>query len=244
MTRRVRLALFGLGAFGLAGLLAWGVAGLPDFGHYPGPYGDVLSRVAVGERHASNVVAAVVFDYRALDTMGEELILFCAVMGVALLLREHREEQVARHEHRVRSDALRLFGLGMVGPTLLLALLVIAYGYITPGGGFQGGVVAAAALALVWGAGSYRAYHQLSPESLVDFAEGVAAGGFVAIGVAGLVSAGTMFENFLPLGTIGTLLSAGQIPLLNWAAGLEVAAAMTLLFAHFLEDVMIPESAP
>ncbi|MDX6543502.1 MAG: hypothetical protein QOK32_1105, partial [Gaiellaceae bacterium] len=59
MTQRARLAVFGVGALGLALVLAWGIGGLPDFGHYPGPYGMLLNRVAVPERHASNVVAAV-----------------------------------------------------------------------------------------------------------------------------------------------------------------------------------------
>ena len=34
-----------------AALLVWGLAGLPPFGDYHGPYGDVLNRVARAERH-------------------------------------------------------------------------------------------------------------------------------------------------------------------------------------------------
>jgi hypothetical protein len=45
-----------------AGALLWGLTGLPDYGVYNGPYGDVLNRVAVAERSATNVVAAVTFD--------------------------------------------------------------------------------------------------------------------------------------------------------------------------------------
>jgi multicomponent Na+:H+ antiporter subunit B len=240
MTRRARLALFGIGAAGLALLLVTGIAGLPDFGHYRGPYGDVLNQVAVSERHATSVVAAVVYDYRSLDTMGEELILFCSVLGVALLLREHREGR-RREDDPVRSETLRFFGLGAVAATLLIGLVVIAYGYVSPGGGFQGGVIAGSAALLVWGAGSYAAFRRLSPEWLVDLGKALGAAGFVLVGIVGLLAAGVAFENFLPLGTPGTLLSAGQIPVLNWAAGLEVAAAMTLLFAEFLEDVMVRE---
>ena len=241
MTRPARLGLFGVGALGLAALLVRAVGGLHGFGGYPGPYGFVLAQAALGERHAANIVASVVYDYRALDTMGEELILFAAVTGVALLLRQQSPERAARREDAVRSDAVRLFGLGAVGGAALLGLLTIAYGYVTPGGGFQGGVFVAATFALVWAAGSYRLFHHLTPEPLVDLAEGLGAGGFVVIGLVGLIASGSLFENFLPLGTINTLLSGGQIALLNWAAGLEVAAATTLLFAKFLEDVMVPE---
>ena len=94
MSRGVRSGLFLVSAAGLTALLLWAVADLPDFGHYRGPYGKVLNSVAVGERHTTNVVAAVVFDYRGVDTMGEEFILFASVMGVALLLRNpHRERR-------------------------------------------------------------------------------------------------------------------------------------------------------
>ena len=76
----------------LAAVLAAGVAGLPHFGHYRGPYGQVVSRLAVPARGADNAVAAVVFDIRGVDTMGEELILFCAAVGVVMLLREQTDD--------------------------------------------------------------------------------------------------------------------------------------------------------
>src|SRR5919198_3037518 len=139
MTRQARIALFAVSAAGLSALLLWAVAGLPDFGHYRGPYGKVLDSVAVGERHATNVVAAVVFDYRSVDTLGEEFILFASVMGVALLLRHARREK--RHvPERMASDAVRLTGIGFAAGLLVLGLYVVAHGYLTPGGGFQGGV--------------------------------------------------------------------------------------------------------
>jgi len=55
----VRTGLFGASAALLLGLLGWAIAGLPGFGNYPGPYGDVMNRVSVPERNANNVVTAV-----------------------------------------------------------------------------------------------------------------------------------------------------------------------------------------
>ena len=148
MTRSTRLSLCALSLAGLAVLLVWGVAGLADFGHYSGPYGTILNAVEPGERHAANVVAAVVFDYRGVDTLGEELILFCAVMGLAFLLRENREENTRGIRDRVPSEAVRVVGVVAIPVVVLLALDLVAHGYVTPGGGFQGGVVAAAGLLL------------------------------------------------------------------------------------------------
>jgi multicomponent Na+:H+ antiporter subunit B len=239
MTRRLRLSLFAVSAVVLGALLLWALAGLRSFGDFQGQYGRVLNGVTQQERHVSNVVAAVVFDYRGLDTLGEEFILFAAVMGVALLLREVREEAERRID-RERSEVIRAVGLALVGPVVILGLSIVAHGYLTPGGGFQGGVAVSAGLLLVYAAGRYRAFRRVSPQALLDFAEGIGAGAFAVAGLAGLVAGGAYLENVLRLGTTGTLSSGGTIPLLNAAVGLEVAAALALLFHEFLEELMVP----
>jgi multicomponent Na+:H+ antiporter subunit B len=238
VSRRARLGLFAVSAAGLGALLLWGVAGLPDFGHYRGPYGHVLNSVATPERHVTNVVASVVFDYRGFDTLGEEFILFASVMGVALLLRDVREEET-RPRDEVRSDALRLVGLGFAAGLLALGLYVVAHGYLTPGGGFQGGVVLAGAFALVYLAGSYHGYRRLTPTPALDLVEGAGAGGYAVIGVVSLLLGTAFLHNFGPLGTSGTLASGGSIPFLNVASALEVGAAFTLLFTEFLEELSV-----
>jgi multicomponent Na+:H+ antiporter subunit B len=236
MSRRARLTLFGAAAAGLAALLLWSIAGLPKFGDYHGAYGRILNQAAPKERQSSNVVAAVTFDYRGFDTMGEELILFAAVMGVAMLLREPREEEAPVPEDPVRSDALRAFGIAFAGATLVLALWIIAHGYITPGGGFQGGVILASAFLLVWLAGSYRSYRRLTPIPLLGLGEGAGVGGYIVIGLSALLIGDAFLHNLLPYGVAGKLSSGGTIPLLNWAAALEVTAAFILLFNEFLSE--------
>jgi multicomponent Na+:H+ antiporter subunit B len=238
MSRSVRLVLFFASASGLTALLLWSVAGLHDFGHYPGPYGVVLNQAAPSERHVTNVVAAVVFDYRGVDTLGEEFILFSAAMGVALLLRESRaEEQRRRPQDAVRSEAVRLAGIGLAIALLVMGLYVVAHGYVTPGGGFQGGVVLASALALVYLAGEYGAFRSMTPAPAVDFVKGTGAGGYAVIGIVSLLLGTAYLHNFGPLGTTGTLASGGSIAILNLASALEVAAAFLLLFSEFLQEL-------
>ncbi|HSD81612.1 MAG TPA: hydrogen gas-evolving membrane-bound hydrogenase subunit E [Solirubrobacteraceae bacterium] len=241
MSRRTRLGLFSVSLAGLAALLSWGVAGLPGFGHYRGPYGYVLNAVAPQERHVTNVVAATVFDYRGFDTLGEEFILFAAAMGVALLLRDVRDEG-PRAARAVRSDAVRLVGLGFVAPLFLLGLYVVAHGYLTPGGGFQGGVVISAAFALVYLAGEYRAFRRLTPTPGVDLAKGTGAGGFVVCGLVSMLLGTAFLQNFGPLGTTGTLASGGSIALLNVATALEVSAAFVLIFTEYVEELALSQA--
>jgi multicomponent Na+:H+ antiporter subunit B len=239
MSRSTRLALFFVSASGLAALLLWSVAGLHDFGNYPGPYGFVLNQVVPSERHVTNVVSAVVFDYRGVDTLGEEFILFSAALGVALLLREARTEERRRPEDAIRSEAVRLAGIGLAIALLVMGLYVVAHGYLTPGGGFQGGVVLASALALVYLAGEYGAFRRLTPAPALDLVKGTGAGGYAVIGIVSLLLGTAYLHNFGPLGTTGTLASGGTIAMLNFASALEVAAAFLLIFSEFLQELEV-----
>jgi multicomponent Na+:H+ antiporter subunit B len=243
MSRRAQAILFLVGAAGLAVLLGWGLAGLPPFGMYRGPYADILNRVVVEERHVSEVVTAVVFDYRGIDTLGEEAILFAAVIGVALLLRAGRQEEehqqeTSAHGQAPASDAIRVMGLGMVGPTVLVGLAVASHGHVTPGGGFQGGVILATGSLMVFLSGTYLTFLRVNPVPLIDAAEGAGVGGFVAVGLLGVMAGGTYLANVLPLGTAGDLLSGGTIPVVNMAVTLAVAAGFVLIVSEFLEQTL------
>ncbi len=237
MRRSTRLWLFAVAGPALGGLMAWGLTGLPAFGDFQGEYGRTLNSAAESERHVWNVVAAVTFDYRGLDTLGEEFMLFAAVMAVALLLREARDEG-ERPDDAVRSDVVGAVGLALVAPAVVVGLWVIAHGYLTPGGGFQGGVATASGLVLLYAAGRYSAYRAASPRLMVDFAEGTGVGVYAAVGVAALLAGALYLANFIALGTTGTLAAGGTIPILNAATGLEVTAAVVLICHEFLEEVM------
>ena len=239
MTRaqvRRALALPVLAALGV--FLLWGLAGLPDFGDFHGRYGTIVNHVATPERHTANAVTAVVFDYRGFDTLGEEFILFGAVVGVVLLLRKGDEGKPAAAT--VRSEQVRLIGSLMIGVTFVIGIWLIAFGFLTPGGGFQGGVVVAGAVLLVFLTAGYRAWHRLTKEQALDPVEGIGVGAFVCLGLATLVAGAPFLHNFLPPGRTGTLASGGSLPILNWATALEVAAANVLLYAEFLEHYVAP----
>jgi multicomponent Na+:H+ antiporter subunit B len=240
VSRSARLALFGVSGLVLAGLLVWAFTGLPEFGTFNGEYGWILDDVAGKERHVTNVVASVVFDYRGFDTLGEEFILFAAAMGVAMLLREARDER-ERPRDDVRSDALQAAGLVLAGPIVVVGLYVVAHGYLTPGGGFQGGMAVASGFVLLYAAVRYTSYRVASRHSLLELAEGVGAGAYVSVGLAALFAGALYLQNIVELGTKGSLDSGGTIAILNTAVGLEVTAAAVLLFHEFLEEVMYPE---
>jgi multicomponent Na+:H+ antiporter subunit B len=235
---RLRYALFAVGVCGLGALLVWGVADLPPFGHYAGPYGDIVSKVVEPQRHMANAVTAVVFDYRGFDTMGEELILFAAASAVALLLRATREHDTETIVDAVRGDAVVGVGILAAVVTLVLALYVVSHGFVSPGGGFQGGVVIAAAFVLVFLAAEYHAYSRIATTKLGEPLEAFGAGAYIGLGLVSFAFGLAFLENFMDLGVTGRLRSGGSAALVNWASALAVAGGFLVIFSEYLEENM------
>jgi multicomponent Na+:H+ antiporter subunit B len=249
MSRRARLWFFAVAAAGFGTVLVIGLTGLPHFGDYHGVYGQVINGAGVTLRHATDLITALNFDFRAFDTLGEEFILFSSVLGVVLILREMRGEHEGPHqaeadEHQFAgaSSALRALSLGLVPSLISVGAYVVVHGWLTPGGGFQGGVILAAAPLSVFLTGRYMRMKVVAPQSLVEFGEAAGAGGFALVGLGGLIFAGVFFKNFLPLGVAGHILSAGQMPLASIAVGLEVSGAFLLGWTEFLDQAMLVQA--
>jgi len=246
VTVRVRRVVFLLAAATLAVVLLWGFGALPSFGAYHGPYGFVLNRVSVPERHITDVVTAVNFDYRGFDTLGEEFIFFAAVLGVALILRAqpgeapgHIADYATGRAVPPTSDAVRVLGLGLTPPTVLFAIYVVTHGQLTPGGGFQGGVILATGVLLLYLAGEFEDLHGLYSETVLERAEAIGAIGYVVTGVVGLVAGTAFLDNVIPLGRIGSVFSAGTVPIINLCVGLEIAAGLVLILTTFLHQTIV-----
>jgi multicomponent Na+:H+ antiporter subunit B len=247
VSRPLRLGIFGVGALGFAALLIWGLAGLPAFGDFNGAYGQALAHLAVPERGATSSVAVTTFDFRGIDTLGEEFILFTAAVGILALLRVQRASQetaaepVRPQQPTAQSRSLRSFATALAPPALVLGIYVVTHGHLTPGGGFQGGVVLMAAFLLIYLAGTnLRHRHpRMRPLDAMELSEGAGAGGFAVIGLGGVVLASAFLENFLPSGTPGNLISGGTIPLLNISVGLEVMGAILVILGELLDQRLL-----
>lgn len=246
MSRTARLLLFGVAAAGFGVVLVYGLSGLRAFGDYQGVYGQVLDGIGVTERHATDLVTALNFDIRGFDTLGEEFILFGSVLGVVLVLREMRDERERpsqeeddEHTFADASEALRALALVLIPALLALGVYIVVHGQITPGGGFQGGVILAAGPLAIFLAGSYLRMRIIAPHTAVELADAIGAVGYALVGLGGLVFVGVFFKNFLPLGISGHLLSAGQIDLASTAVGLEVSGAFLVVWSEFLDQAML-----
>ena len=105
----------------------------------------------------------------------------------------------------------------------MLAVYIFTHGHLTPGGGFQGGVVLATAVVLgLLGAPKRRLSHGLM--TVIESVSGIA---YVTIGILGIVLAGGFLDpRLLPIGEIGQLLSAGAIPIIYSVVGLKVGTEL------------------
>lgn len=238
MNRRVRTVVLVIGVVAAAAVLAAGVLGLPGFGGQRHPYRDLAVAASFGHTTA-NAVSSVNFDQRALDTFGEETILIASVAGVAALLRPIRSER-RRHvgEESPVLDSTRLLTVVFFPATVLIGIDVIAHGAITPGGGFQGGVVLATGIHLLYVGGRYRLLERLRPVHIFEVTEGAGLAIFIAIGIAALAVAGDIFGNVVPQGEMSQLISSGTVPLLSCAVGMAVVSSVVVLLAGFLDQAL------
>lgn len=179
---------------------------------------------------AANIVTAIVVTYRGLDTLGEVTVLFLAAAIVGLVLADSKHGR-----SRVRPPVGELLSTGtrfLVPLILLLGVYVFVNGHLTPGGGFQGGAIIASAVLLMLLADPLRHFGH----NLISAIESLAGLFYVAIGVAGLFFAGGFLDNrLLPPGELGTLFSAGAIPVIYSLIGLKVGAEFASMLASLSE---------
>lgn len=244
MSSRTRTVFFLCSAAALAVVFACGIRDLPPLGDYRGPYGNVVTQVAVYERHATDVVNAINYDYRAFDTLGEEFIFFASVLGVLLLFRPAGDEdkkgkrETKSDDALPISDTLRVSMQAMVGIMIVFGVYMATHGQLTPGGGFQGGVILASAPLVVYLSGNVKTFEAIVSSPLVKLAECGGAAGYAAIGTAALLFGAHFLTNIVPLGTTGDLFSSGTIAVISAVVGVEIAGGFVLLMQSYLREII------
>jgi multicomponent Na+:H+ antiporter subunit B len=190
-------------------------------------------RVAGPELGAANLVTAILAGYRGFDTLGELAVLFAAATSAGLVLGKRRAD-AARD---LPGGPILVAGAELLFPLLaLVGIFIVVHGHLTPGGGFQGGVVLAAAFFV-----SVLADPARSPShGPIVWIEGLAGAGFILIGIWSMLEDGHFLAPMLSKGVMGQILSAGTLPLLSCAIGLKVGAELAGLMAT-LSDSEAPD---
>lgn len=130
----------------------------------------------------------------------------------------------------------------IAGMIFLYGIYIIVHGHLTPGGGFAGGVIIAGSFILVTLAFGSDFLRLVKEETETTIIESISTIMVIFIATAGfLFGTHIFFNNFLPKGTVGQLVSAGVLPLYNIFVGAEVAAS---IFIIFLSLVIFKEESP
>lgn len=251
MTTRARILMLAAAAVVLAPTTASLILGLPAFGHPLSQYGTTVNAIAPHLRNVSNMVAAVNFDIRGIDTLGEESMLLAAVTGTVMLLRGQRGEDMGEHAGGVagrkqapRSDATVLLCRFTATALCLFGVYIVLHGTVTPGGGFQGGVVVASSFMLLYLGEGYTAWRRVVRSQFLDVLEGAGALAYGLAAALPLAGGYAALQNVLPLGKWKDLFSGGLMVAVNYAVALAVIGGFGMLLLEFMEETRAPEHDP
>ena len=128
-----------------------------------------------------------------------------------------------------RSQIVTMVSRKLVPFILLFGLYLISYGHLSPGGGFQGGVVLASGIILLFLSHGFTLVQRNFSERRLNLTELLMVFLFFLLGLAGLSLGKYFLGNILPLGEAGEIPSAGFILLLNMIIGLKVGTGITLI---------------
>lgn len=138
----------------VGGLLVYAAMGLPALGDAASPANAHVGRAYLEATPRDigipNMVTAVLASYRGFDTLGETAVIFAAGIGVALMLGFGPRASLAPPPAVIGNHhvVLRVAAKFLIPLIALFALYVQFHGDLGAGGGFQAGMIMAAAIIL------------------------------------------------------------------------------------------------
>ena len=122
------------------------------------------------------------------------------------------------------------------------AFYIILHGHLSPGGGFQGGVLMCSVVILLFLGYGYKNTQKALSFNLLHKTEALASIIYVCLAMAGVVYAGQFCENvFANFGNIGDLISTGTIFYMNSAVGMKLLTGIGVLILTMLSALMLDD---
>ncbi|ARD21152.1 MULTISPECIES: Na(+)/H(+) antiporter subunit B [Shewanella] len=224
------------------GMLIYGTMDMPYFGAVDAP---VHQHVAPRYIHDSmeevgvpNIVTSVLGSYRAFDTLGEVAVIFTAGIGVLSLLRLPRRrknpqsDEATEEQMHERHMVVRIVSKALIPFILLFALYVQFHGDFGPGGGFQAGVIFAAAIILYTMLFGLETAQKVFNPALIQLLAAVGLLLYASVGVVSMING----ANFLDYNVLAENPLDGQhigILLIELGVGITVASVMLSIFFNF-----------
>lgn len=113
--------------------------------------------------------------------------------------------------------------------TLVLGAYIILHGHLSPGGGFQGGVLIAGALTIFFLAFGKEKTLETFHLKRFSYSEDIGALAFLLFATLGVIYGTSFCSNVVAKGSLGKLFSSGTVFLMNFAVGYKVLAGIGVL---------------
>lgn len=234
----------------LIAVLLFTVSYLPRTGYEGNPDNNEVSEryitQGLQETGATNIVAGMILDYRAFDTLGESHVLFVAAITVTILLRldkkkkgdkANEEKDLAEANDRIyepKNDViLQKVAFLLVPMIIIFGIYVILNGHLSPGGGFSGGAIIGAGLILYLNAFGFQKTERFFTEKTYKYVCFGSLSFYALAKTYSFFTGANHLESYIPKGIAGHILSGGLILPLNIAVGLVVACTMYAFYAMF-----------
>lgn len=213
---------------------------------------DLLAARGFDNTGAGNLVSAIYLGYRAYDTLGETVVLLAALAGAIaltgaaaakheetnqtiLILRSPADQDAGQQPRRPPHTEIINVVAGKLAPIVLVfGCYVMLYGHVSPGGGFQGGVVLASGIVFIaigrrsGGIGRIDPSLSVFGSGSLSRMEGIS---FAAILLLSFPGLGEAVDAALSFASSGTLVMprVAYIIALNMAIGLKVGSGVALM---------------
>lgn len=124
----------------------------------------------------------------------------------------------------------------------LFGVYIVLHGTVTPGGGFQGGAIAASSFVLIYLGEGYRVWRRVLHSEVLVAVEGLGTFIYVLAAAIPLAFGLAALQNVLPLGTWKDLYSGGMMLILDIAVGISVIGSFGVLLLEFMEETRAPKT--
>lgn len=237
--RRTYFALSVVLCLVIIGILLWTVSYLPSYGELDTPTNNEVAdryiNQGLDETGATNIVAGLILDYRAFDTLGESFVLFTAFCSCMIIMQGSEFAKKPRPDkYRTADDSILRYSMYVVIPMIMLfGIYILLNGHLSPGGGFSGGAILGAGLvltSLTLGHGSVARF--LTPKRIKITTCSALSFYCLAKSYSFFTGANHLHSIISP-GTPGAIISAGLILPLDIAVGCIVACTMYSFYCLF-----------
>ena len=235
-------------------LLVSTAAELPPFGSPDNPANNEVSQryieQGMQETGAVNIVAGMILDYRAFDTLGESNVLFIAAVTVLILIRvtpshdgkpstSQLEAECDDRMYEPKNDMILQHQANFLVPLILLfGIYGLMNGHLGPGGGFGGGAIMGAGLILYLNAFGFKKTERFFTYKTFSIVSVMALSFYAVSKAYSFFTGANHLPSIISTGTPGMLFSAGLIPYLNIAVGMVVCCTMYAFYTLFRKGDM------